>query len=142
MPLRNYFKYGNRGNRRVQPSELTPKDKEHLVKVRNQIFTALNGDEPTHDQLRDSTPVTDLTDVGALGDISKKRISQYSLISSSLANYGIGLSSKNNLNEPFDDVFKSKFTIVFTVMELFKNRLPDNNFIINFNRGEIKPSSY
>jgi hypothetical protein len=79
MPIRNFFyRYSNAGKPTV-PNEMSDKDKQHLVTVRNSIFNALEGDEPTQEQIRDTTALTDVPNIGSMGNFTQmaSAFSQY-----------------------------------------------------------------
>ena len=71
----------------------------------------------------------------ALRDISELRITEYLLVAKSLAAGNLEISSNS---ETFVHIFNTKFNTVFEVISLFMDRLPNNNFTINLESGEIK----
>lgn len=79
MAFRNFFRFGDRHGRPYPKNDFTPKDKEHLFKVRNAIFNSLNGQPATLEQQRDTSALSDVPDIGGSADFSQ--------MASSFSNY-------------------------------------------------------
>lgn len=89
-------------------------------------FSEWNGSDLSTDFYR-------LRNAGKLSfkDIPKNRIKQYSLLSKSLSYNSIITTDHSGNYIQLDAAFRKNFHIVFQVMELFKNRTPNQNFIID-----------
>lgn len=74
----------------------------------------------------------------AMPDITKNRIKQYLFIANTLFESTIKKTDNRNNQQKFHETFKDKFRTVFEVMSIFENRLPNINFQVNLETGEIK----
>ncbi|NBC03434.1 MAG: metallophosphoesterase, partial [Bacteroidetes bacterium] len=73
----------------------------------------------------------------AIPDITEERMNQYLFIAKILSESTINIVSQSNTDPQFHVTFKDRFRTVFEVLNIFRNRLPDQNFQINLETGEI-----
>jgi hypothetical protein len=68
---RNFFyRYSNAGKPNP-PIEMSSKDKEHLVKVRQNILAALQGEEPTKEQERNQAALSSVSNLGSVSGFTQ-----------------------------------------------------------------------
>lgn len=77
----------------------------------------------------------------AIHDITEMRMEQYLFIAKTLSESTLKISGNKNTQQKFHETFQDKFRTVFEVMRIFKNRIPDNNFQVNLETGEINSLS-
>jgi hypothetical protein len=70
MALRDYFNFGKNFGKRKREDSLTPEEKERLFKVRNGIYSALEGKEVETKGKTETVGISDLQDFAGIGDFS------------------------------------------------------------------------
>jgi hypothetical protein len=70
MALRDYFNFGKNFGKRKREDALSPEEKERLFKVRQGIFSALEGKEKEKEGKTEKVGISDLQDFAGIGDFS------------------------------------------------------------------------
>jgi hypothetical protein len=70
MALRDYFNFGKNFGKRKREDALTSDEKERLFKVRQGIFSALEGKEKEKEGKTEKVGISDLQDFAGIGDFS------------------------------------------------------------------------
>ncbi|MDR9366857.1 MAG: metallophosphoesterase [Balneolaceae bacterium] len=73
----------------------------------------------------------------AIPDITEGRMNQYLFIAKILSESSVNIVNQSKTDQQFHEMFKDRFRTVFDVLTIFRDRLPDNNFQIDLETGEI-----